>query len=990
MCAKSNNGQAAKRSQKVRGQQRTGRSDRPQAGRARIPVFELLEQREMLSGTTYTAAPSTSATDSNAAYNGSSANNSLRSAIAAANADTGSATDTINLSSGNYTLSLGQLEISSTAHTLIIDGAGSTGPSATVIDQTALDRVFQIDSGVTVVFENVEITGGTAETDNTGGTNQAEGGGILNQGTLTLDNVAVVNNTAKATLAGEAAFGGGIFSTGALTINGLTPGASQIAGNLAVGFAGTDGVDAGEGGFGEGGGIYASTSAQIQIAGTEIANNSAVGGAGATTTTTETDYAGFGIGGGLYLAYNGAAPTTLLNDDTISGNEAIGGHGGTGGTGLDGGTGGFGYGGGIATEYATYGTYVTGLPIAITNSTISGNTALSGTGGSAGSGGAAPGGTDGAFGGGVENGVTGTELFNDTIFGNTASGGTGYTAGGGIDDDSNGMLIVNATVAENSAQAASGYTSYGGGIDNDGNTDTALQIQNSLVANNTAGDGTDFYGDADNPVDDLVNNAAGSNFVAGGGIVTAPATLGLASSLANNGGNTETLALSTGSAAIGAGSPTAATNVGLTTDQRGLPRTNAGAVDIGAYQVQAAPLTTTTTLNESVSSVSVGQSVTFTAVVNPANGVTAAPSGTVQFWVDGIAVGSPVTLSVVNGVDQATFSSSSLAAGAHVVTAVYSGDTNFLTSNSTAVNENILNSASSSSSTTLGANPDPVPLGQSVTFSALVTPGLGASATPTGTVEFEVDGVEVGSGPLSGVAGLDEATFSTTSLTAGSHTVTAVYLGDANFNGNVSPPIYPVTVSATYGAPVVAGTTTTAENSPATGLVITPAAGDTTVTNFQITGITGGTLYYNGGTAQIVAGQFITVASGAAGLEFIPTTNSVTSGGFTVQESTTADTGGLVGTTTTTTIGIAGTSSVDLSTYYNVVGIAADGASFGTGIDGQNHALSGTALGSTVTWNGIAFTLGPAGAADVVQGTGQTIALPAGAYSSVSLLAVGT
>ena len=70
--------------------------------------------------------------------------------------------------------------------------------------------------------------------------------------------------------------------------------------------------------------------------------------------------------------------------------------------------------------------------------------------------------------------------------------------------------------------------------------------------------------------------------------------------------------------------------------------------------------------------------MTFTAVVSPAGGVTAAPTGSVQFEVDGVDVGSPVTLSVVNGVDEATFSTSSLAAGAHVMTAVYSGDTNFL------------------------------------------------------------------------------------------------------------------------------------------------------------------------------------------------------------------------------------------------------------------------------------------------------------------------
>ena len=82
------------------------------------------------------------------------------------------------------------------------------------------------------------------------------------------------------------------------------------------------------------------------------------------------------------------------------------------------------------------------------------------------------------------------------------------------------------------------------------------------------------------------------------------------------------------------------------------------------------------------------------------------------------------------------------------------------------------------------------------------------------------------------------------------------------------------------------------------------------------------------------------MASGAAGLEFIPTTNSVANGGFTVQESTTANSGGLVGTTTTTTISINGTQAVDLSSYYNVTGITTDGTSFGSGIDGQGNALS--------------------------------------------------
>jgi hypothetical protein len=52
----------------------------------------------------------------------------------------------------------------------------------------------------------------------------------------------------------------------------------------------------------------------------------------------------------------------------------------------------------------------------------------------------------------------------------------------------------------------------------------------------------------------------------------------------------------------------------------------------------------------------------------------APPTGTVQFQLDGANVGSPVTL--ING--RATWTTSSLSAGPHAITAVYSGDSNFL------------------------------------------------------------------------------------------------------------------------------------------------------------------------------------------------------------------------------------------------------------------------------------------------------------------------
>ena len=67
--------------------------------------------------------------------------------------------------------------------------------------------------------------------------------------------------------------------------------------------------------------------------------------------------------------------------------------------------------------------------------------------------------------------------------------------------------------------------------------------------------------------------------------------------------------------------------------------------------------------------------------------------------------------------------------------------------------------------------------GHAVTFTATVTPESGSTATPTGSVTFEEGKAVLGTSSLdNGVA-----TFSIGSLAVGSHVITAVYSGDANF-----------------------------------------------------------------------------------------------------------------------------------------------------------------------------------------------------------------
>jgi len=82
--------------------------------------------------------------------------------------------------------------------------------------------------------------------------------------------------------------------------------------------------------------------------------------------------------------------------------------------------------------------------------------------------------------------------------------------------------------------------------------------------------------------------------------------------------------------------------------------------------------------------------------------------------------------------------------------------------------------------TKLTANPNPVVVGHALTLTAHVNPTF--KGTPTGTVAFYDGTTLLGTAPLSG----GMAQFITTTLNAGSHTLTAVYQGDSVFQGSTS------------------------------------------------------------------------------------------------------------------------------------------------------------------------------------------------------------
>jgi hypothetical protein len=200
----------------------------------------------------------------------------------------------------------------------------------------------------------------------------------------------------------------------------------------------------------------------------------------------------------------------------------------------------------------------------------------------------------------------------------------------------------------------------------------------------------------------------------------------------------------------------------------------------------ASALATSTALVAAPSgSVSVGSEVTLTATVSPAP--TGSPLGTVSFYDGETLLGS----GNVNSSGVATFDITSLAVGVHSLTAVYSGNTGFAASTSSAVTETVTSITATATTTGLAAAPNPVEAGQPVTFTATVSPT--PSGSSTGTVSFYNGSTLLGTETLSsGVA-----TFSTSSLPAGALSITAVYSGDAGLAGSSST-VLTETVNTAY------------------------------------------------------------------------------------------------------------------------------------------------------------------------------------------------
>ena len=214
--------------------------------------------------------------------------------------------------------------------------------------------------------------------------------------------------------------------------------------------------------------------------------------------------------------------------------------------------------------------------------------------------------------------------------------------------------------------------------------------------------------------------------------------------------------------------------------------TNAAMTTEVTASVSAQMIATTTTLQVSPASATSGQPVTFTATVEPAAG-SAVPTGTITFLVDGAAE-PPVSLQSMGGVASANLVLASLGVGSHQVSAIYSGDATFSTSTSASsdltVNPNS-NTNLAATTTALRESPNPAAASQIITFTATAAAASG-NVAPTGTVTFFIDGTAQSPVGLIVTNGQAQATLSTSTLAAGTHTITASYSGSNSFASGLS------------------------------------------------------------------------------------------------------------------------------------------------------------------------------------------------------------
>ncbi len=384
--------------------------------------------------------------------------------------------------------------------------------------------------------------------------------------------------------------------------------------------------------------------------------------------------------------------------------------------------------------------------------------------------------------------------------------------------------------------------------------------------------------------------------------------------------------------------------------------------------VTITPATLTGALATSAANIAAGSTfqLTFTAAGLSGAGVgTLNPTGTVTFTDTTTAT----TLGTATLNPNATFgaltalSTSGLStAGAHSITASWPGDANYGAITSAAVTVTVQGGTATSVLVTSNANPSTV--GGRPTFTATMTP----TTVTSGSVGFYDGTLLLGSGT---VGAAHTATFrpaATVSLPAGTHNITANYVGNATFNASTSPvfaQVFNQTATTITLAAKVAGTYGQKFSMSGTlglaGTVTPPATG---------------TIQFIDGASPLGGAQpftIVTAANGGLGLFQAQQLRSLTAGTHVL-------TAALTDANYTAPVSANQTVTVNKATPT----LTATGGTFT--YNGAPHAGTGTATGGlnetlavTFSYNGTgATTYGPTATAPTGAGTYQVTAQTAG------------
>src|SRR5262249_3036209 len=132
------------------------------------------------------------------------------------------------------------------------------------------------------------------------------------------------------------------------------------------------------------------------------------------------------------------------------------------------------------------------------------------------------------------------------------------------------------------------------------------------------------------------------------------------------------------------------------------------------------------------------------------------------------------TFPLLNG--QGSYTTTYATTGTRSITAIYSGDANFIGSTSAVLKQGV---NKVSTTTVVVSSENPSNFADSITLTATITPSTTTLGLPShsGTVTFKDGATTLGTGGVSG----GTATLAVSSLVAGSHNITAHYAGDTNY-----------------------------------------------------------------------------------------------------------------------------------------------------------------------------------------------------------------